>query len=264
MIYYHGLWAAVLLFAALHFGLIAVLTPSSKRAWLFGCLAVLAFLIGFAIIAQAAKDIRGLLFLTVFGVSYVATGRYKIGKKYDRKDFRIGKVWYLAPFVLELIAAAVLIVLYINSYLAAERLFDRLEREIAAFGVSPDANAEIKLSAPNGGCLLYFFPYTTVDEPDIPAAVNRELARIGGANKTECFALIDPVYGAFVRKKAWNIGRPGGAARVFRWDAAAGTIRVGISKDHDGIFVRESGDPDGDIRAPAFSRAEDGQLPRRR
>ena len=246
MIYYHVLWAAVVLFAALHFGLIAVLTPSSKRAWLFACLAGLAFSIGIAL-SRGTGDIRLLLFLMVFGVSYVVAWRYKVGKKYDRKDFRIGWFWYRAPFVLEFVAAAVLIGLYVNSYLAAERFFDRLEHDLAEFRNSPAKKTTLTLRAPNGSILLYFLPYTGVDEPDLPAAVNRELDWISGANEAECFALIDPMYGVFARQKMWAIGYLGGASRVLRWDAAAGAIRPSFAKDDNGVFIWEGYD---DTRSP--------------
>ena len=107
MSYYNILWGALML-TALHFGLIAAFTQSLKCAWLFGCLAVLVYLIGLAIIAPVFEDIRGLLFAIGGGAELVVIARYKVGKKFDRKDFRIGRFWYWTPFVLEFVAAAVL------------------------------------------------------------------------------------------------------------------------------------------------------------
>lgn len=178
-----------------------------------------------------------LLFMAAhFGIIAVCA---VISKTFGVRRFRIGGWWCLAPFALEAAALAVMAALYVNSRLAAERFFDRLENGIDKFAASSGVAEQLVIPAPRGSCLVFFFPYTRVAEADFPADVNRRLEAIASVDDVSHFALVDPMGWIFVRNDRWHFGYVGGVSRVLRWDAANGVIRVGVAKDRDSMYLWE-------------------------
>ena len=255
------LWAAILLFAAVHFGIIAVYTVKIGRAVIFGILAAFACALAIAMLNGFA--LRWYLFITVcFGANIVGW-RNKVFKTFGVRRFRIGRWWQLAPFALEAAVVAVMAALYINSLLAAERFFDRLENGIDKFKTSQCGAEKLAVPAPGGSRLVFFFPYTPVAEADFPADVNCQLEAIASANEISHFALVDAMGWVFVRNDRWGFGYVGGVSRVLRWDAVNGVIRVGVAKDRGYMYLWErdpSAEPQSGQRSD-FSAAAPGRLP---
>lgn len=246
------IWVYILFFMMVHFGIIAVYTVKIERSIIFGILAVSALVLMMGMSNGFATAFRWDLLMAVIAGINIAVFRYNVFKTYGVRRFRIGRWWYLAPFAVEAAALTVMAVLYVNSRLAAERFFDRLENGIDKFAASSGGAEQLVVPAPRGSCLVFLTPYVVpadnlellelfnvplvkpqsngVVQANFPVVVNRRLGEIASANDVSHFALVDPMGWIFVRNDRWHFGYVGGASRVLRWDAVNGVIRVGVAK----------------------------------
>lgn len=228
--------AAVLMFAAVHFGIVAVYSVRWRRAAIFGTLAVLAFTLGVCTLLDFAGSFGEFLLLVLIAAVNIAVVRYKVMKRFGVRRFRLGRWWRLTPFVVEFAAVAALLALHIHSHFAAECFFDRMEKEIDTFNCSTDTAARLSVPAPKGSRLLLVFPYTPVKEPDLPASVIRRLNDIGSVRDGfGTFVLMDAAGRLSVRENRQIIHHSGDNPDL-RWDEASGVIRIGIGKDVRGLY----------------------------
>lgn len=255
------IWVYILCFMMVHFGIIAVYTVKIGRSIIFGILAVSAWVLMGELSNDFTTAFRWNLLVAVIAGINIAVFRYKVFKTYGVRRFRIGRWWRLAPFALEAAALAVMAALYVNSRLAAERFFDRLENGIDKFAASSGVAEQLVIPAPRGSSLVFLTPYVVlpddlnllelfnvplvkrqaggVVQANFPANVNRRLEAIASVDDVSCFALVDPMGWIFVRNDRWHFGYVGGVSRVLRWDAANGVIRVGVAKDRGSMYLWE-------------------------
>ena len=255
------IWVYILLFMMVHFGIIAVYTVKIERCIIFGILAVSACVLMMGMSNDFAAAFRWNLLVAVIAGINIAVFRYKVFKTYGVCRFRIGRWGRLAPFALEAVALAVMAALYVNSRLAAERFFDRLENGIDKFAASSGGAEQLVIPAPRGSSLVFLTPYVVpadnlellelfnvslvkpqshgVVQADFPAVVNRRLGEIASVNDVSRFALVDSMGWIFVRNDRWSFSSFGGTRRVLRWHEVNSVIRVGVAKDRGSMYLWE-------------------------
>ncbi|MBQ6352860.1 MAG: hypothetical protein IJJ28_06315, partial [Lentisphaeria bacterium] len=146
------------MFAAVHFAIIAVYTVKVERAVICCVLAALAFAGAVAAIQPRLVAFKFIALLALIVGVDLAIVRCKVLKHFGARRFLHGRWWRIVPVAVEFAAAAVLLALHLCSHLAAERFFDRLEREVGEFKNSDAAAVRLTIPAPKGSHLLLLSP----------------------------------------------------------------------------------------------------------